>query len=117
MECRRHIEKIYLLRITRMYIENKAHSIVSDVMTNACRVRPQPNINRLLSLIQVIALTNSPVDGDDCHRIGTSSGSSSEFFIEPMLSFISTLLRQLNLSHRQNAMNNYAGFHKSIYCS
>ena len=66
-------------------------SIVSNFMVNTCRVRPQPNINRFGALFHVIALTNQSVDDGDYRRIVTSSGSASEFFIEPMLSCINDL--------------------------
>jgi len=62
--------------------------IVSDFMTNTCRVRPRPNINRLNALFHVSTAANRPVDDGDYNYIVTSSGSSSEFYIEPLLSCI-----------------------------
>ena len=58
---------------------------VSDFLFNTCRVHPKPNIHRFNALIYCI---NAASQGVDHSRIATSSGSASEFYIEPMLSCI-----------------------------
>jgi len=74
--------------------------IVSDFMTNTCRVCPRPNINKFNALYHVIDVANSPVNGGDYNRIVTSSGSSSEFYIEPLLSCIN----DFDIMHHRNDM-------------
>jgi len=71
--------------------------IVSDFMINTCRVRPRPNINRYNALCHVTAVANSLDDGDYTHIV-TSSGSSSEFYIEPLLSCID----DFDIMHHRN---------------
>ena len=68
-----------------------AYSIVSDFMMKTIRVRPQPNLNRLRAMIQTVNCTYQSVEDGDCRRVVTLSGSSSEFFIEPMLSCINDI--------------------------
>jgi len=62
--------------------------VVSEFMINTSRVCPQPNINRFRALLFHTYAANQPVDDGDYTRIVTSSGSSSEFYIEPLLSCI-----------------------------
>jgi len=59
--------------------------IVSEFMTNTNRVCPRPNINRFHALTLE---ANRPVNDGDHNRIVTSSGSASEFYLEPLLSCI-----------------------------
>jgi hypothetical protein len=67
---------------------------ISDFLCNTCRVRPKPNIHKFNALYYCINAASLPSDGDDRSNdrdyswIATSSGSASEFFIEPMLSCI-----------------------------
>jgi Mab-21 protein len=56
---------------------------VSNFIVNTCRVNPQPNRQRFNSFYQSITILLEPVD--DCCRFVMSSGSASEFYIEPML--------------------------------
>jgi len=59
--------------------------VVSEFMTNTSRVCPRPNITKFRALFHVIDVANLPVDDVDYTRIVTSSGSSSEFYIESLL--------------------------------
>jgi hypothetical protein len=67
---------------------------ISDFLCNTCRVRPKPSIHKFSALYYCINAASLPRDGDDRSNdrdyswIATSSGSASEFFIEPMLSCI-----------------------------
>jgi len=62
--------------------------VVSEFMANTSRVCPRPNITRIHAIFHVTEAANWPVDDGDDTPIVTSSGSSSELCIEPLLSCI-----------------------------
>jgi Mab-21 protein len=62
--------------------------IVSDFLCNTCRVNPKPNIHRFHALYYCNNVASLRFDTGDYSVIATSSGSASEFYIEPMLSCI-----------------------------
>ena len=62
--------------------------LISDFLCNTCYVHPKTNIHRFQALFYCICAASQRVDDGDYSRIVTSSGSASEFYIEPMLSCI-----------------------------
>jgi Mab-21 protein len=62
--------------------------LISDFLCNTCYVHPKPNIRRFSALCHCIGVAALRVDDGDYSWIATSSGSASEFYIEPMLSCI-----------------------------
>jgi Mab-21 protein len=62
--------------------------LISDFMSNACYVHPKPNIPRFKAFLHCIGVATQQVDDGDYSYMATSSGSASEFYIEPILSCI-----------------------------
>lgn len=62
--------------------------LISDFLCNTCYVHPKPNIHRLNALLHCINAAALQVDDGDYSWVAMSSGSASEFYIEPMLSCI-----------------------------
>jgi hypothetical protein len=62
-------------------------NIISEFISNSCAIRPRPNLMRFLAIARACEhqVTDVP---DSCNIIQTTSGSVSEFYIEPMISFI-----------------------------
>ena len=62
--------------------------LISDFLWNTCYVNPKSNIHRINALLYCIYATSRRVNDGDYNEIATSSGSTSEFYIEPMLSCV-----------------------------
>jgi hypothetical protein len=61
---------------------------ISDFLCNTCRVHPKPSIHKFNALFHCTFALRCHDDDGDYTWIVTSSGSASEFYIEPMLSCI-----------------------------
>jgi hypothetical protein len=61
---------------------------ISDFLYYTCRVHPKPSLHKFNALFYCYNCASSPHDDGDYNWIVTSSGSASEFYIEPMLSCI-----------------------------
>jgi hypothetical protein len=59
---------------------------ISDFFCNTCRVHPKPHIHKFYALFHCVNFAS--FDDADYTWFVTSSGSASEFYIEPMLSCI-----------------------------
>jgi Mab-21 protein len=62
--------------------------LISDFLCNTCYVHPKPNIQKFNALHYCINVAVRRVNDGNYSWIATSSGSASEFYIEPMLSCI-----------------------------
>jgi hypothetical protein len=72
--------------------------MISDFLYDTCRVNPKPNLHKFYALYYCNNCASLPHDDGDYSRIVTSSGSASEFYIEPMLSCIS----DYDVMHQRN---------------
>ena len=63
------------------------HEIVTNFLLNTCRLDPLLNINLIQALCDCAGVDNKCVstDDDEIHYIPVNTGSSAEFYIQPML--------------------------------
>jgi Mab-21 protein len=72
--------------------------LICDFLCNTCRVHPNPSMHRFNALFYCIDFASIRVDDGDYSRMATSTGSASEFYIEPLLSCIG----DYDIMHNEN---------------